>query len=77
MVVLLNTIGAREALYAYVNSIERLATVVSTIRRIDREQHRRVATDAGKRLCKVAGRPRRESGLCGAKKLRSDGSVAL
>jgi hypothetical protein len=35
MGVLLNTIGAREALYAYVNSNERLATEVSAIRRID------------------------------------------
>ena len=36
MVVLLNTICAREALFAYVNSNERLATEVSAIRRIDR-----------------------------------------
>ena len=35
MVVLLNTIGAREALYAYVTLNERLATEVSTIRRCD------------------------------------------
>jgi hypothetical protein len=52
MVVLLNTIGAREALYAYVNSNERLATEVSTIRRIDRgvqqlSHARRLATSAG------------------------------
>jgi hypothetical protein len=36
MVVLLNTIGAREALYAYVTLNERLAAEVSTIRRIGR-----------------------------------------
>jgi hypothetical protein len=40
MVVLLNTIGAREALYAYVNSNERLATEVSAIPRIDRRIER-------------------------------------
>jgi uncharacterized protein (TIGR00106 family) len=36
MVVLLNTIGASEALYAYVTLNERLATEVSTIHIIDR-----------------------------------------
>jgi hypothetical protein len=38
MVVLLNTIGASEALYAYVTLNERLATEVSTIRRCDRSR---------------------------------------
>ena len=47
MVVLLNTIGAREALYAYVTLNERLATEVSTIRRIDR---RRLRNSAGRSL---------------------------